>query len=314
MNTKSWQPTASLDVLRLRAGLLNTIRHFFKRRNVLEVETPLLSQSTVSDPHLDAYNLQEGETELFLQTSPEYAMKRLLAGGYGPIYQICKAFRREESGRWHSREFSILEWYRPGFDHHQLMTEVAELVTEVLGVLPTQALSYRQLFMQYLNIEPHTVTTEALQAAARSRLDLNFDSGGRDVWLNALLTGFIEPQLKGMTFIYDYPASQAALARIEKDENGVAVGRRFELYIDGVELANGYFELRDPKEQQRRFVEDNKQRRQIGKPERLPDTQLLAALDHGLPGCSGVALGLDRLLMIHACATSIEEVISFGAD
>ncbi len=314
MSTDTWQSSATLETHRLRAGLLATIRRFFEQRSVLEVETPLLSNFTVSDPHVDAFSLIDGADELFLQTSPEYAMKRLLAQGSGPIFQVCKSFRRGERGPRHSAEFTMLEWYRPGFDHFQLMVEVAELVTQLLGALPIQRLTYRQLFLEFLGIDPHTASDNELSSLAHSRLDLNFDQGERDSWLDILLTGLIEPKLQGLTFVYDYPASQAALARIENDDAGTAVGRRFELYINGLELANGYFELRDHCEQRSRFLQDNRLREKLGKQPRQIDEQFLAALEFGLPECSGVALGLDRLLMVHAGVADISEVISFGKD
>ena len=312
--TSSWQSSTSIEILRLRAALLATIRCFFERREVLEVETPLLSRSTVSDPHIDAFNLQDGATELFLQTSPEYAMKRLLAQGAGPIYQICKSFRRGEQGSRHSSEFTMLEWYRPGFDHHQLMDEVAELVVMVLGAQPVKKLTYRELFQQFLAIDPHTASEHELREIAKSRLDLNFDEGQRDTWLDILLTELIEPHLKDLTFVYDYPTSQAALARIENDEHRIAVGRRFELYVNNIELANGYFELCDHHEQRSRFLQDNRQRQQLGKDLMPIDEQFLAALASGLPECSVVALGLDRLLMLQAGADNISKVISFGQN
>ena len=312
--TDTWQSSATLDTLRLRAELLAIIRQFFEQRDFLEVETPLLSKFTVSDPHVDAFSLNDGTNELFLQTSPEYAMKRLLAQGSGPIFQICKSFRGGEHGSRHSAEFTILEWYRPGFDHHQLMAQVVDLVYQVLGLLPTQSFTYRQLFLKFLNIDPHEVSDDVLCSLARSQLDLNFHEGDRNTWLDILLTGLIEPKLQGLTFIYDYPESQAALARIENDGAGTAVGRRFELYINDMELANGYFELCDHREQRSRFLKDNRRRKIMGKLPREIDDHLLAALQFGLPKCSGVALGLDRLLMIHAGEKDISKVISFGKD
>lgn len=314
MSEDSWQSSATLEMHRSRAALLATVRHFFDRRDVLEVETPLLCESTVTDPHVEAFTVQDSGTELFLQTSPEYAMKRLLAQGSGSIYQICKSFRQGEQGPRHSSEFTMLEWYRPGFDHHQLMAEVSELVVEALGTLPSQKFTYRQLFEKFLAIDPHMASEDELRLLTKSRLDLNFDEGSRDTWLDILLTGLIEPNLEGLTFVYDYPASQAALAKIDTDEEGIPVGRRFELYVNSIELANGYFELCDHNEQRLRFQEDNHQRRLLGKEPKQLDEQFMAALEFGLPECSGVALGLDRLLMIQTGVENINEVISFGKN
>lgn len=313
----NWQPTASLDAIRQRARLYAAIRAFFAERDVLEVDTPVLSQAAVSDPYLDPMISAfegpgvSGSLPLYLQTSPEYAMKRLLASGSGPIYQLAKAFRNGEVGRRHNPEFCMLEWYRPGFDDQGLMVEVQALVAPLLGRDDFVAVSYRQLFVDHLGCDPHRTSAAQLKALARQHLDAGFDSEDRDTWLNLLISHLIEPKLLQPTFVYDYPASQAALAQVSCDEQGVAVARRFELFVEGVELANGYFELVDGDEQARRFAADQQQRRQLGKPVLPCDQHLVAALHHGLPACAGVALGVDRLLMLICGSQRIDEVIAF---
>jgi len=311
----AWRPSADSGRLRARAELLAAIRTFFRERGVLEVETPLLCSTGVTDPAIEPLLVERGASVArprYLQTSPEYAMKRLLAAGSGPVFQITKAFRDGEAGSRHNPEFTLLEWYRPGYDHHRLMAEVAALICHCLGDRPEQRITYRQLFLDCLGLDPFTASVEELQAFARARIEVGALAGDRDLWLDLLLSHLIEPQLsrRGICFVYDYPASQAALARIV-ESGGVAVGQRFELYVDGMELANGYHELTDAAEQRRRFDRDNARRREHGLPERPRDENLLAALAHGLPGCSGVALGVDRLLMLATGATDIRDVLAF---
>ncbi|WP_116367970.1 EF-P lysine aminoacylase EpmA [Parahaliea mediterranea] len=311
-----WQPGAGLDQLRARAGLLATLRRFFDERGVLEVETPLLCSAGITDPAIEPLIVGEGRSVAaaprYLQTSPEYAMKRLLAAGSGPIYQIARAFRDGEAGARHNPEFSLLEWYRPGFDHHALMDEVAALVCACLGQRPWRKLSYRALFVDSIGIDPFSASSAQLETQARAAHDLGDLAGDRDFWLDVLLTHQVEPWLagQGLCFVYDYPATQAALSRIVTVD-GVAVGQRFELYIDGVELANGYCELTDASEQRARFIADNERRRALGQAPRPIDERLLAALDAGLPACSGVALGVDRLLMLATGETDIRRVLAF---
>jgi len=310
-----WRPSASLGVIRQRAELLAAIRAFFAGRGVLEVDTPLLAAHTVTDPALQPLivrNCVLSDHPRYLQTSPEYAMKRLLAAGSGPIYQIAHAFRDAEQGRWHNPEFTLLEWYRPGFDLDALMTEVAELVLPLLGREHTRRYRYRDLFLDTLGLDPFAATDDELAASARRCVDAASLQGGRDLWLDLLMTHAIEPVLaqQGVVFIHDYPASQAALARCTRSD-GVEVAARFELYVDGIELANGFHELADAQEQARRFARDNHLRRQRGLPEREADGYLLAALEAGLPDCSGVALGLDRLLMVLCAAPQLSTVLPF---
>ena len=310
-----WRPSASLDVLRQRASLLAAVRAFFEQRGVWEVDTPQLAAHTVTDPALQALMVERcgaSARPRYLQTSPEYAMKRLLAAGSGAIYQIAHAFRDDEQGRWHNPEFTLLEWYRPGFDLDSLMAEVADLVLPLLGRERAQRHRYRDIFLDTLALDPFTATDDELSAAARRCVDTGNMTGGRDLWLDLLMTHAIEPVLagQGVAFIYDYPASQAALARC-RQRDGVEVAGRFELYIDGVELANGFHELADAGEQSRRFASDNRLRRERGLPERDADVYLLSALEAGLPDCSGVALGLDRLLMVMCGAPQLSAVIPF---
>jgi lysyl-tRNA synthetase class 2 len=311
----NWQPAASPMMLRARAGLLGRIRQFFNQRDVLEVETPLLCSSGITDPAVEPLIVAQGaslQAPRYLQTSPEYAMKRLLAAGSGSIFQVARAFRDGEAGARHNPEFSLLEWYRCGYDHHQMMAETAELVWECLGPLPVEHLSYRQLFIQQLSIDPFVATAAELRERASSEIDVGTVSGDRDLWLDLLMSHLLEPCLRGrgLCFVYDYPASQAALSRIV-EVDGFAVGQRFELYVDGMELANGYCELTDPSEQRKRFETDNARRREFGLPERPLDEYLLTAMQAGLPDCAGVALGIDRLLMLSTGAQDIRQVLAF---
>ena len=310
-----WQPGATLGLLRARAALLDRIRRFFASRDVLEVETPLLCSRGITDPTIEPLIVERGTSltqPRYLQTSPEYAMKRLLACHGQPIFQLARAFRDGEAGARHNPEFTLLEWYRPGFDHHALMAEVAELVCHCIGDRPLHSYSYRQLFLDLLALDPFTATIAELEAVARSHIDTGTITGDRDLWLDLLMSHVVEPKLadRGLCFVYDYPASQAALARIAS-RDGVEVGHRFELYVDGMELANGYFELLDADEQGLRFERDNARRREYALPGRLPDERLLAALEHGLPECSGVALGVDRLLMLATGIADIRKVLAF---
>jgi lysyl-tRNA synthetase class 2 len=323
-----WRPTASLEVLKLRARMLARIRAFFLERGVLEVETPILSAAATPDPALASLatrytgpHYPHGRT-LYLHTSPEFPMKRLLAAGAGSIYQICKVFRDGEAGRLHNPEFTLLEWYRTGYDTRRLMEEADALVRDALGGSPvlaaTEHLSYREVFERYTGLNPHTATAAAFTDVAR-RHEIHPPAGllaqhDVAVWRDLLLTHLIEPHLgQGrLTFICDYPASQAALARIRPGNPPVA--ERFELYLHGVELANGFHELADAAEQRTRFERHLHARTAAGQTAVPLDEHLLAALAAGLPDCSGVALGLDRLVMLAAGAKSIQEVLPFPID
>lgn len=349
-----WRPSASLAALRARAELYALIRRFFAAEGVLEVETHLASRAGLSDPALEswrtAWTAQGRGVPLWLHTSPEFPMKRLLAAGSGPIYQICKVFRDGERGRRHHPEFTLLEWYRPGWDSDRLITEVADLVRLALGQpeRPVEILSYRQLFLDRLAIDPFRASLEDLAACARGQgiagaqgqdiagtpghdfastqgddiaaargqgiagaEDLELD---RDGWLDLLLTHRLEHGLgRGrLTFLRDYPPSQAALARLRPGPEPVA--ERFELYLEGVELANGFAELTDAAEQRRRFEQDQAIRRDLGLPVPPLDEAFLAALAAGMPEAAGVALGLDRLLMAITGASHIDQVLAFPIE
>jgi len=319
-----WYPTASREALRLRARVLGQIRAFFAERAVLEVETPLLAATPVPDLHICSLTVPYstvpyGQGSLYLQTSPEFAMKRLLAAGHGAIYQICKAFRDGEAGRRHNPEFTMLEWYRPGWDHHRLMDEVEGLLKLILDLPTARRTPYGAAVQAHAGIDPHTASAEELRRRARE-LGLptveGLAEGDRAGWRDLLVSFAVEPHLgRGAPeFVFDYPEDQAALARLRRDEKGPAVAERFEVYVEGLELANGYHELTDAKEQRRRFEADLELRRQRGEAEPPLDERLLAALEEGLPECAGVSIGVDRLVMLAARAESIREVIAFPLD
>ncbi|KHT52958.1 poxB regulator PoxA [Alteromonas marina] len=316
---QSWQPTTTYEARVARAELLRTIREFFYARNVLEVDTPLLSNGTVTDEHLDAFDTQfncasSGKpTTLYLQTSPEYAMKRLLCADSGSIYQVCKAFRHEGEGRWHNPEFTMLEWYRLGFDHFALMDEVDALLQETLNTASADKMTYQQAFQTYLKIDPLSADNDVLlKAMEEQNIDIHAPQNlSYDSKLQLLFSYVIEPKIgnEKPCFIYDFPASQAALAKLSSADERVA--ERFEVYYQGAELANGFHELSAAKEQRERFETDNEKRKETGLPAKPIDENFLSALDAGLPPCSGVALGIDRLLMLKTNASHIQEVINF---
>ena len=317
-----WRPSASLETLQLRARVLARIRAFFDARGVLEVETPVLSQAAASDPHIESFithNLATGRAD-YLHTSPEFAMKRLLASGSGSIYQLGKVFRRGEAGRRHNPEFTLLEWYRPGFDHHRLMDEVETLLQDVLAgyttLAPARRYSYAELFQTYAGFDPFNADVDQLQTHVQQRgIDVTgLDGPAVDPWLDVVLTHEIEPALarEGPVFVYDYPASQAALAQIRPGRaDGADRAERFELYVNGLELANGFHELRDVAEQRQRFEHDLAQRKAAGLDAVPLDERLLQALQAGLPDCAGVALGVDRLVMLADGVDSIADVLCF---
>ncbi|MGO1296039.1 MAG: elongation factor P--(R)-beta-lysine ligase [Vibrio sp.] len=314
-----WAPTASIEQLKARAAILQTIRQFFFTRDVLEVDTPALSHATVTDIHLHAFETQfigpdyaKGKS-VYLMTSPEYHMKRLLAAGSGSIYQINKAFRNEENGRYHNPEFTMLEWYRVGFTHRELMVEMDELLTAVLGTAPAQRMTYQQAFLDTLGVCPLEGSLNALKscAAGLGLADITHDETDRDTLLQLLFSVGVECHI-GQTvpaFVYDFPASQAALAKINPHDSRVA--ERFEVYFKGVELANGFHELDNPQEQWARFDADNQKRLAMGLNAQPIDEHLLAALEQGLPACAGVALGIDRLIMLALGEDHIDKVTAF---
>jgi lysyl-tRNA synthetase class 2 len=300
-----------------RAQLYGHCRRFFAERGVLEVETPVLSRATVSDPHLAslATTMQGQQHPYFLQTSPEYAMKRLLAAGAGDCYQICKAFRDGESGRHHNPEFTLLEWYRLGFDHHALMDEVESLLVPLLGpdyAGPAERLSYRTAFERHLQVDPHHAALSTLRQLARTHAQADLPDADRDTVLDVLMGVVVGPALgQGrLSFVHEYPPSQAALARVLPGDPPVAA--RFEAYAGGLELCNGFQELTDAAEQQRRFSADLAIRADRGLPQPPLDERFLAALAVGLPDCAGVAVGLDRVLMLAMRAAHIDDVLAFS--
>jgi len=319
MQTDNWRPSASIEILKQRALILQKIRHFFAVRDVLEVDTPTLSHGTVTDEHLHSFSTQfthpfaTHACTLYLQTSPEFAMKRLLSAGSGAIYQICKSFRNEETGRFHNPEFTMLEWYRPDFDHVQLMTEIDELMQMVLGCEIAQRVTYQDIFKQHLSCDPLTATLADLKTLAKQYGygELAASENNKDTLLMLLFSQHVEPQIgqDRPCFVMDFPASQAALAKISATNSLVA--ERFELYFRGIELANGFHELTDGPEQTRRFQQDNAKRQSNGLDPMPIDENFIAALNFGLPNCAGVALGIDRLLMLALSCSKIEQVIAF---
>lgn len=316
----SWQPTTTLDVMQLRAKIYAQIRQFFADREVLEVDTPIMSHAAVTDTHLASMPVLYQEigstktTSCYLQTSPEYPMKRLLSAGCPSIYQLCKVFRNGEVGRFHNPEFTMLEWYKLGWNDRQLMDEVDELLQTVLLTPPAERMSYEEAFMRYVQFNPHTASIQRLEQCAVAhdiQIVGNVDKNNRDLWLQLIMSDVIEMRIgkEKPTFIYDFPASQAALARVRHDK--IPVAERFEVYFKGVELANGFHELADADEQSRRFNHDLQKRAHLGLPLPPRDENFLAALANGFPDCAGVALGIDRIIMIAAQADSIDKVISF---
>lgn len=319
----NWQASMSWQTAQKRAQIYSMIRTFFSDRNVVEVETPLMSQGTISDLHLDAFATKYNflstaiEQTLYLQTSPEFAMKRLLASGYGDIYQLCKAFRDEPYGRFHNPEFTILEWYRLGFNYHDLMAEVEALLISTLNCLPAEYVSYQKVFKQYTGIDPLSTTIVELKGYLNQYEKLSnwlIDVEDIDTLLQFIFAECIEKNIgkNAPCFVFAFPASQACLAKINLKD--VRVAERFECYFKGIELANGFSELTDADIQLERFKQDNNKRGEHGKPERPIDDRFIKALAQGLPECSGVALGIDRLLMLATGATNIEKVISFGVN
>jgi len=323
----NWLPNASIAQIKARALMLKTIRDFFSGLQVLEVETPSLSQAAVTDVHLHCFktafvgpNISDkprvsGGVPLYLQTSPEFHMKRLLAAGSGSIYQVSKVYRNEESGRFHNPEFSLLEWYRVGFDHHQLMDEMSSLLTLILNCKAPIRCTYQEAFLTHLNVDPLSASLAQLKlAGAHLQLgEVLENETDKDTVLQLLFCIAIEPKIgqEQPCFVYDFPASQAALARINQQDPRVA--DRFEVYYKSIELANGFYELNSSKEQLKRFEGDNLLREKAGLAEMPIDEKFVACLDH-LPDCAGVALGLDRLLMLATQQTHIDDVLSFSIE
>lgn len=318
----TWQPSASFEAIRLRAQLNAVIRDFFAQRNVLEVETPILSQAGNTDPNIASFSLEfgghidAGPRRRWLRTSPEFPLKRLVAAGIGDCYELGRVFRDGEAGGRHNPEFTMLEWYRVGWDHQRLIDECIALLRSALALvgrdteLKVEKIAYRDLYRQRLGIDPMLADIETLRTALG---EVRIDPAGltRDDWLDLLMTHRLQPAFSpgGLLAVCDYPASQCALARIRQDE--VPVAERFELYLGPLELANGYHELTDAKEQGDRFQRDIEHRRQRGMPSPDIDARLLSALADGFPGCAGVALGVDRLLMAMLNTARIGDVLAF---
>ena len=317
MTTQKWQSNAKLAVLQARAKLLQQIRQFFDERQVLEVETPTLSRSAVPEPMIEPLSTQYHgiyADTFYLQTSPELPMKRLLASGSGSIYQMCTVFRDEEYGRLHNPEFRLLEWYRVGFDHHDLMDEMDALLQQVLVCQPATKITYIGLFQQYLQLHPLTEPLQNLRQQVQTALSINAQDFDRDTCLQCLLSEKIEKKLgqDAPLFVYDYPATQASLA--QKSPNNPELAERFELYIQGIEIANGFHELTDASEQRQRF-EQEQQQRKANQQQVMPlDEYFLQALEAGLPPCAGVALGIDRLLMLKLGFDQLQSVLSFSVE
>ncbi|WP_371181862.1 EF-P lysine aminoacylase EpmA [Xanthomonas sacchari] len=308
-----------LSVLQLRARLNAAIRGFFAARGVLEVETPMLSAAGNTEPNIDSFqthfsgHVDAGPALRWLRTSPEYPLKRLLAAGIGDCYELGRVFRNGEAGGRHNPEFTMLEWYRVGWDHRQLIEETVELVRTALALVgrsaTLQVLSYRDLFLRGLGLDPFTAPLEALQQPLRE-IRIDADGLGRDDWLDLLMTHRLQPAfpVDRLTVVHDWPASQCALARVRDDNPPVA--ERFELYLGSYELANGYHELNDAAEQRRRFLRDHALRQARGAVLPPLDERLLQALP-SLPDCAGVAVGVDRLLMAMRGTAQIGEVLAY---
>ncbi|MGI9257645.1 MAG: EF-P lysine aminoacylase EpmA [Gammaproteobacteria bacterium] len=320
MTISNWRPTATRETLELRASLMQEIREYFALRDVLEVETPALSASGTTDTALDALAVTAKSLPAargFLQTSPEYAMKRLLAAGSGDIYQVCRVFRDGETGRWHEPEFTLLEWYRVGWDDRLLMAEVEELLTRLLA--PRRALSgsaslrYWNVFHSVLGIDSSTGETKIREAITAHGIDVPADIDS-DAMLDLALSEIIAPSFdpRALTFLIDYPVSQASLAKIKNEDPPVAA--RFEAFCNGIELANGYAELTDAGEQRARFEADLADRRAADRPTPPLDEQFLAALASGLPDCAGVAVGLDRVVALAAGLDAVGAAVAFSHE
>lgn len=305
-----FRPTASLEHLQKRAQLLQQLRAFFDAQGVMETDVPALAPATITDVHLEPLQVPGVG---FLQTSPEYLMKRLLAAGCGSIYYLGKAYRKDESGRRHRAEFTMLEWYRVGLDDRQLMAEMIELFHHLAPGVRARIRTYREVFLAALGVCPHTATLADLQAVIARTLELNSPLEDKSACLDLLFSHCVEPSLgPDITFVCDYPAEQCALARVVPTSAGTPVARRFEVFWGGMELANGYWELCSVAEQRQRFDNDRRIRAANGLKVPALDERFLAALAEGLPDCAGVALGVDRLLMCLVGATDIREVMPFA--
>jgi len=308
----NWRPSASMATLQKRAAVMAHIRTFFNERAYLEVETPVMARYAVTDLYLENIAAQFQNKPYFLQTSPEYHMKRLLAAGSGPVFQLARVFRDDELGRWHNPEFTMLEWYQLDIDHHGLMDEVDTFLRGILSCAAMQRITYRQAFINACDLDPFRADLNDLRRLLKKYQLQNVlpaDEDDRDQYLFLLMSHAVEPYLAGFAgpvAVYDFPASQAALAQVRK-----GLAERFEVYFKGVELANGFHELTDAAAQADRFKQDVKARQQKGLVKREADQYFLAAIRHGLPACSGVALGIDRLLALLLDKTAISGTMAF---
>lgn len=322
-SASDWRPTAAVDALRLRARLYTTLRAFFAERGVLEVETPVLSVAGNTDANIESFSLEfSGRTDgaprtRWLRTSPEFALKRLLAAGIGDCYELGRVFRNGEAGGRHNPEFTMLEWYRVGWDHHRLIGETVEVVLAALALVGQSATAttttFRDLYRERLGLDPFTATDIELRAALG---DVELDPAGlnRDDWLDLLMTHRLQPGFDrgSILVVHDYPASQCALAKVRAGQGDEpAVAERFELYFGALELANGYHELTDADELRARFLRDHARRAARGTVQPPLDEGLLAAMAFGLPACAGVALGVERLLMAMLSTGRIADVLAF---
>ncbi len=316
-------PTLSVDNAKKRADLIHRIRSFFHDRNVLEVETPVVSRASGLDPYIDVYCSEHGidgseapKENVYLSTSPEFFMKRMLASGYPSIFQLCKAFRNGEVGSIHNPEFTILEWYRVDMPFRELIQETVDLVNELKSFGTHSVITYTEAFEKYLSVNPFDLTIDTCKSLCITQNLPQIESDSIDEWLIYLLSQCIEPHLgiEGPEVLTEYPANQAALAQTFINASGNKVAKRFELYINGVELCNGYEELTDPVEQRRRFDADSESRKNMHKNPLQRDQLFLDALEAGLPACSGVAVGVDRLIMLILGETELSKVLAFPFD
>jgi elongation factor P--(R)-beta-lysine ligase len=323
MNDAGWRPCASLQVLQARAAMLARIRAYFEAQEVAEVQTPALSVAAVSDPAIESIAAAPARgRSRFLQTSPEYPMKRLLAAGIGDCYQVCAVFRDGEAGRLHNPEFTMIEWYRLDFGVGEMQHDVDRLLrvacAELRHFAPTREVTYRNAVREACGLDCRTAEPAEIRAAlvAHGLEPAHADHWDRDAWLDLLMGAVVGPALghDAPVFVNEYPASQAALARLHTEPDGTQVAERFELYVDGLELANGFRELGDAVEQRRRFEQDLRVREARGQVRHPIDERLLAALSHGLPDCAGVALGFDRLVMAAHRLPALESAMAFPAD
>ena len=316
MSDANWRPIADNTILRARAELITRIRQFFSDLGVLEIDTPLLGYAPVTDPHIQCFSIPLTGPEhhsLYLQSSPEYAMKRLLGAGFTDIFQICKAFRAGEAGHRHLIEFSMLEWYRQGFDHHKLMSEVEALFELAFKPKPcVRRAPYAEVFATTLGVDPDAVSHHELAEMAIQNFGVSPEVtklASRSDLLDISFSFGVQPNLDGLWFVYDYPACQSALARIGRTTRVVA--HRFEVFLNGVEMANGYFELHDARQQRQRMQADLAERKRLDLPQVPTDKHLLGALDAGIGDVAGVALGLDRFIAASLGLDHLRDVVAF---